>query len=84
MATLYQEQLVEFARLHGIHPSEAYVLPALFERSAQLANMTKEQLIDAALEDPAFGEYLAECAEKVANADRNQAMIEGYTGEIEA
>lgn len=65
-----QQELVTFAARYGIPASVAYVLPALFERTAQLAGMEPRALLArATYSNPALGEYLAEAARKVARED---------------
>lgn len=56
-----------FAARQSLAPSVAYVLPALFEHSAKLAKMPVRALLSqATYSNPKLGEYLAECARKVA------------------
>ena len=59
-----------FASRYNIAIEDAYVLPALFERSAQMAGMPASALLSRATFDPALGEYLAGCARKVAAEDK--------------
>jgi hypothetical protein len=68
-----QQALVTFALRYRIAPVDAYVLPALFERTAQMVNMPASALVSRATFEPKLGEYLAECARKVAIADREAA-----------
>jgi len=64
-------ELAAFAARFAIVPADAYVLPALFERSAQLANMPVRALLSqATYTNNALGEYLANAARKVAREDR--------------
>lgn len=59
-----------FAGRYNIPASAAYVLPALFERTAQMANMPVRAMVSRATYDAAIGEYLAGCALKVAASDK--------------
>lgn len=64
--TLHLE-LAAFAARQGITPAEAHVLPALFERSAEMVGMPVRALIaEATYRNAALGEYLAHAARKVA------------------
>lgn len=66
--------LVTFAHLFNVSVADAYVLPALFERTAQKVNMAPRALLSQAIySNKALGEYLAGCAHKVAIADREAA-----------
>lgn len=63
-------EFAAFAARFAISPQVAYVLPALFERSAQMVGLpTRALLSQATYSNPALGEYLAEAARKVAQAD---------------
>lgn len=63
--------LTTFAARHGIVPADAYVLPALFERTAQLVNLpVRDLLAQATYRNAKLGAYLADAARKVAVADR--------------
>jgi hypothetical protein len=62
--------MLDFALTYGIEPASAYVLPALFERSAAAVGMTRDALIAEANRNVPLGMYLAECARKVATEDR--------------
>lgn len=66
-------EFATFALLFNIAVADVYVLPALFERTAQKVNMAPRALLSQALTNKALGEYLAECAHKVAIADREAA-----------
>lgn len=57
---------VTFAQQHKLTPTEAVVLPALFERAAQKTDRSLQALIIAAHANTEAGEYLAETARKVA------------------
>lgn len=60
-----------FAARFSITEKDAYVLPALFERSSQMVGMHPEALLaQATYSNPALGAYLADAARKVANEDR--------------
>jgi hypothetical protein len=59
-----------FAGRYNIPASAAYVLPALFERTAQMANMPVRAMVIRATYDAALGDYLAGCALKVADSDK--------------
>jgi hypothetical protein len=65
--------LAIFARRFNVSVADAYVLPALFERTAQKVSMAPSALLARTVTNPALGEYLAECAHKVAIADREAA-----------
>jgi hypothetical protein len=60
-------ELATFAARFSIQSKDAYVLPALFERSAQIAGISVRALLSqATYSNPALGEYLATAARKVA------------------
>lgn len=63
-------EYVIFAARYSIKPAVAYVLPALFERTAQMVNLPVRVLLNRATYDAALGDYLAECAHKVAKLDK--------------
>lgn len=64
-------ELAAFAARFSITPADAYVLPALFERAAQMANLPVRALLSqATYTNHALGEYLANAARKVAADDR--------------
>jgi hypothetical protein len=64
-------ELAIFASRFNVSVNDAYVLPALFERTAQHAHMNLRGFIaEATYRNNALGEYLAKCAAKVAAADR--------------
>lgn len=66
--------LASFASRFNINAADAYVLPALFERSAQKVGMPTRALIaEATFGNAALGEYMAEAARKVAAQDRASA-----------
>jgi hypothetical protein len=66
--------LASFASRFNVNPADAYVLPALFERTAQMAGMPERALIaEATFRNNALGEYLADAARKVAAQDRAAA-----------
>lgn len=65
--------LATFARRFNVSLADAYVLPALFERTAQKVSMAPRSLLAQTFTNNALGEYLAECAHKVALADREAA-----------
>ena len=59
--------LIAFAARFNIKPSEAHVLPALFERSASKVGMAPRALLaEATYRNNKLGHYMAECARKVA------------------
>lgn len=63
-------ELATFAARFNIAASEAYILPALFERTAQMAKMpVRAFLAQATYSNHALGEYLAEAARKIARED---------------
>lgn len=62
---------IAFAGRFSIKVEEAYVLPALFERAAQLVGMSPAALLaQATYSNQALGDYLADAARKVAREDR--------------
>lgn len=64
-------ELAVFASRFNVSVADAYVLPALFERSAQMAGMaTRALLSQATYSNAALGEYLANAARKIAQEDR--------------
>lgn len=59
--------LVVFASRYGLKPSQAYVLPALFECAAKKVGMEPRVLAEEATwRNRPLGEYLAAAARKVA------------------
>lgn len=63
--------LASFASRFNVSPADAYVLPALFERTAQMMGWAPRALIaEATFRNNPLGEYLANAARKVADADR--------------
>lgn len=66
------EDLYVFATRYRIALADVYVLPALFERSAEKVGMSPKGLLSASINDRPLGEYMAEAARKVAEADRRQ------------
>ena len=62
--------LADFAIRYNVDVKDAYVLPALFERSAEKINMTAIALANEAMVNTKLGFYLAEAAAKVAIYDR--------------
>lgn len=65
--------LAIFAARFAIPVSDAYVLPALFERRAQIAKMTPQNLVEhVTYRNHSLGEYLANAAKKVAAKDRKK------------
>lgn len=66
--------LATFASRFNVSHKDAYVLPALFERSAAMAGMTQRAfVIEATYRNNALGLYMADAARKVAIADRSAA-----------
>lgn len=64
-------EFATFAVRFGIPAADAYVLPALFERSAQLVNLPLRQFVaDATYNNPRLGQYMADAARRVAAIDR--------------
>lgn len=60
-------EIATFAERFAISPSVAFVLPAVFERCAQMAGMPVRAFVSAATFDSTeLGEYVAEVAAKVA------------------
>lgn len=63
-----------FAARFNVSVADAYVLPALFERSAELVKLPASALLSqATYSNNALGEYLANAAHKVACEDRRAA-----------
>lgn len=68
------QDLTNFAARFNISHKDAYVLPALFERSAQMVGMAPRALVaEATFRNNALGEYLANAARQVAAEDRAAA-----------
>ena len=68
------QDLAVFAARFNVSHKDAYVLPALFERAAQKVNMAPRALVtEAAFNNNALGQYMADAARKVALADREAA-----------
>lgn len=68
--TLHNE-LAAFAARFNISAADAYVLPALFERTAQMAKMPVRALLSqATFTNNALGEYLANACRKIAAEDQ--------------
>lgn len=66
--------LAIFASRFNVAVADAYVLPALFERSAEKVGMAPRTLVaEATFRNRALGEYLANAARKVADQDRKAA-----------
>lgn len=64
-------EFAAFAARFNVSVEDAYVLPALFERSAEMAKMPVRALLSqATYSNNALGEYLANAARKVAAEDR--------------
>ncbi len=67
---MFATELAIFAARFGITAKEAYVLPALFERVAEMMKMQVRVLLnEATYNNQALGDYLAEAARKVAKED---------------
>lgn len=67
---MFATELAIFASRFNIAAKEAYVLPALFERTAELVKMPVRVLLnEATYNNQALGDYLAEAARKVAKED---------------
>ena len=64
------QALASFTIRYNVNPADAYVLPALFERTAQRMGRSQSWLVQESLINAPVGEYLAECAAKVAREDR--------------
>ena len=65
------QELAIFASRFNVSVEDAYVLPALFERSAEMAKMPLRSFIaEATFRNNPLGEYLANAARKVASEDR--------------
>jgi hypothetical protein len=64
-------ELAIFAARFNVAVADAYVLPALFERTAEMAKLpVRSFLAQATYSNNALGEYLANAARKVAAEDR--------------
>jgi hypothetical protein len=67
MITATQKEMAIFAARFGLTPSEAVVLPLLFEKAAAETGRTVRGLLSAVTYDNmSAGEYLASVARKVA------------------
>lgn len=65
------QELAIFAARRNVAVADAYVLPALFERSAAMIGMPVRSLLSqATYTNEALGAYLADAARKVAAEDR--------------
>lgn len=63
-----------FAARFNIGADVAYVLPALFERSAEAVNMPVRTLLnEATYNNMKLGHYMADAAIRVAEADKKTA-----------
>ena len=68
MITATQQDMVVFASRFGLTPSQAVVLPALFEKAAaETDNSVRGLLAIATYHNIKAGEYLASVARKVAS-----------------
>ena len=65
--------LATFARNFNVSVADAYVLPAVFERSAEKVGMTPLALVTETSRNQKLGEYLANVARVVAAEDRKAA-----------
>lgn len=63
-------EIAVFAGRYNIAASVVYVLPALFERTAQMVGLPVRTMVSRATYDSALGEYIATAARKVAAEDR--------------
>lgn len=64
-------ELAIFASRFNVSVEDAYVLPALFERCAQMAKMPLRAFIaEATFRNNPLGEYLANAARKVAEENK--------------
>lgn len=65
------QELAIFASRFNVSVEDAYVLPALFERAAEMVQMPLRSFIaEATFHNNQLGEYLANAARKVASEDR--------------
>lgn len=64
---------VSFAAAFAVSPSDAYVIPALFENAAAKVGMSVSGLLAEVALNRKLGEYLAQAARKAADADRREA-----------
>lgn len=63
-------ELAIFAARFSIEPAEAYVLPTVFERAAQMVGLPIRSLLSqATYSNQPLGEYIASVARKVAQED---------------
>jgi len=68
---MFASDLSIFAAQFNVSVEDAYVLPAVFERSAQSVGLPPRALVaEATYRNRALGEYLADVARKVAAQDR--------------
>lgn len=66
------QELAIFASRFNVSSEDAYVLPALFERAAEMAKMPLRAFIaEATFRNNPLGEYLANAARKVASEGRS-------------
>lgn len=73
---MLHQDLVTFASRFAVVPADAYVLPALFERTAQLVKLpVRELLTQATYSNAKLGAYLADAARKVAAQDRADMAV---------
>lgn len=65
--------LAAFASRFSIPADVAHVLPALFARSAQMVGrLPRSLIVEATYHNPALGQYMAECAHRVAAAVKSE------------
>lgn len=72
---MYTAEIATFAALFNVAVKEAYVLPAVFERTAKVAKMSVGAFINEATTNQALGEYIAIVARKVAAEDGYQSGL---------
>lgn len=64
-----------FANKYDLGPDVAYVLPAVFESAAKKVGRPTSELLSLAIYyNRPLGEYLADCARKVAKEDREKSI----------
>jgi hypothetical protein len=70
---MFVHVLAIFAERFNVAVADAYVLPALFEHSAKIADMPVSALIaEATYRNQPLGEYMADRAAVVAKQDRGE------------
>ena len=63
--------LIDFAVSMDIPVSDAFVLPALFDRAADELDMTRDQLLAQIMQEPEAADYMKGRCEQIAREYRN-------------